>query len=242
MIHFFESVGIIIWNNILPIAIIIAVGYFVERKFEFNLRILSKLNFYVLIPCFMFINLYEMEFDLTFLGLIFAEIIFMILANLISGVYAKRRGYAGGRKNHFQNAVVFHNMGNIGVPLITLLFSGEEFLVDGEPIYLSIAISAQLIVMTTQNIGMNSWGFYKGFAAKEGSVKESIRRILGIPILYTVLIVVIFRLLPFEIQNTPIYTSMEYIEGAMIPVALLALGMQVGKTGFNFKRNKITKW
>jgi predicted permease len=127
-------------------------------------------------------------------------------------------------------------MGNIGVPLITLLFSGGAFLVDGNPIYLSLAISTQLILMTVQNIALNSWGFHKGFSANEGTVKDSIKRMLSIPIIYAVLLVVIVRFLPFDLKGNPGYVALEYIEGGMIPIALLALGMQVGKTGIHLKK------
>ncbi len=239
MIDFFGNILTMITDNIFPIAMIIAIGYFLEKKFAFDIKVMSKLNFFVFVPCYMFVHLYSTEFDPNLLKMVPAELMIFLFMTVLGGLYAKRRGFSKEMGNHFQNAMAFNNMGNVGVPLMTLVFSSEIFLVDGEPVYLTLALSVLLILMTTQNITLNSWGFYKGFSATGGSPKEALLRTLKIPILYAVLLVVMVRLLNWDLTENPAYVAVNYIEGGMVPSALLTLGIQVGKSGISFKNKKV---
>ena len=46
----------------IPIFILIGVGFILDRKFKLDLYTLSKLNFYILLPTFVFRAMYEAKF------------------------------------------------------------------------------------------------------------------------------------------------------------------------------------
>lgn len=52
--NLFELVGHIFMNSMVPILVLIGVGFILDRKFKLDLYTLSKLNFYILLPTFIF--------------------------------------------------------------------------------------------------------------------------------------------------------------------------------------------
>ena len=44
----------ILANNIVPVFVIIGLGYIISKKFNLNVFTLSKLNFYLFVPGFIF--------------------------------------------------------------------------------------------------------------------------------------------------------------------------------------------
>ena len=57
--NLFELVGHIFMNSMVPILVLIGVGFVLDRKFKLDLYTLSKLNFYILLPTFIFRAMYE---------------------------------------------------------------------------------------------------------------------------------------------------------------------------------------
>ena len=60
--NIFELIGHIFMNSMIPIFILIGVGFILDRKFKLDLYTLSKLNFYILLPTFVFRAMYEAKF------------------------------------------------------------------------------------------------------------------------------------------------------------------------------------
>ena len=50
-------IGHIFMNSMIPIFILIGVGFILDKKFKLDLYTLSKLNFYILLPTFVFMML-----------------------------------------------------------------------------------------------------------------------------------------------------------------------------------------
>ena len=61
MMNLFELVGHIFMNSMVPILVLIGVGFILDRKFKLDLYTLSKLNFYILLPTFIFRAMYEAD-------------------------------------------------------------------------------------------------------------------------------------------------------------------------------------
>ncbi len=51
-----------------PTFVIMGVGFFMQRKFDFNLQTLAKLNIYFLVPGFIFVKLYITEISANLFG------------------------------------------------------------------------------------------------------------------------------------------------------------------------------
>jgi predicted permease len=140
--------------------------------------------------------------------------------------------YERAKKYAFINSVSFYNSGNIGIPLITLVFSSPPFIVDGRTPYLDMALTAQIMMLVVQNISINSLGFFNAGRAKL-NFRESIRKILKVPTIYTVPSAFLLKLVPFDMTTLPFWPALEYLRNALVAVALLTLGVQISRTKFN---------
>lgn len=148
----------ILGNNIIPIFILILLG-------------------------FLFVNLYSTNIPSGMFKVIEFAFIFMTI-NALSGLLAtKVCKLKGGIRSVFQNSLMFYNSGNFGFPLISLVFSSSPFVIKGETPYLNIAITAQIIIMVFQDLTTNTLGFINAGSANV-NFKESLKKVFKMPIIY----------------------------------------------------------
>lgn len=224
----------ILTNNIMPIFILIALGFIISKKFDISVFTLSKLNFYVFIPGFIFYNLYVTDLSLNMIKILFFCILTLLINDLLARIISKIRKYDVGQTNAFKNSIMFNNTGNIGVSLITLIFGSAPFIVDGKTPYLSEALTAQIMILVFMNITMNTIGFYNGGRAKM-NIKDSVRKILTLPSIYAIPLALLLKYGQVNITTTFIWTTVEYVRGGLVSMALLTLGAQLSQTKFDFK-------
>ncbi|WP_187370998.1 AEC family transporter [Gracilibacillus massiliensis] len=216
MVEFF----VIFKDVILPIFILMAIGYFLYIRFTLDLATLAKLNIYFLVPGFIFVKLYEATFGLElFIYVLLYFLLLIVLLYLLSLATAYVMKITGGKKTTFANSVMFFNSGNYGVPVNDLVFRGDPF-----------AMSIQVIVLTLQNIFLFSYGIFSLRAAKEGKWKAALGY-FKMPVLYAMLAGVLLNAWDVAIPE-PIWVSANYIADAMIALALMTLGAQVAKMKF----------
>ena len=223
----------ILSNNIIPIFTIIALGFILNKKFNLNIHTLSKLSLYLFAPSFIFVNLYTTDLKLDMLKILFFCIIYLAANDLLAKAISVFRKYDIGKANAFKNSIMFNNSGNIGVSLITLVFSSAPFIVDGKTPYLEEALAAQIIILMFQNIASNTLGFYYAGRAKM-NLKDSLRQIFTMPAIYVVPLAFLLNYQHFDITMSPVWNALVYIKGGLVPMALITLGVQLSKTKFNF--------
>ena len=125
-----------------------------------DINTLTKINFYLFVPAFVFVNLYETKIEIDALKAMIIAVLILIINTLISLFLAKVRHYDRGMRNAFQNSILFYNSGNFGVPLITLVFSFGMYEVGSDNPCLNIALTTQIMVLVVQNVTVNTLGFY----------------------------------------------------------------------------------
>ncbi|HWQ75709.1 MAG TPA: AEC family transporter [Syntrophomonas sp.] len=220
-------------HNLIPIFILVIIGYLLSKRFDLSIYTMSKLNFYIFVPAFIFVNLYTTQIPLDMLKVVAAAVLIFIVNIIFAGIYTKIRGYDEGYKNAFANSVIFANTGNIGVPLIALVFSSPPFLVNGAAPFLDIALTAQVMVLVVQDTTMNTLGFY--FAGKANTDwKASVLKVLKMPAIYFVALAFILKTVPYDFTSVSVWPALEYAKNALVPVALITLGVQLSKTTFAF--------
>lgn len=226
-------------QNILPIFILVTLGYLVSRKFQLDTGTLNKINFWLFVPAFTFTNLYVTDIGLDALRAL-AVAVLILVANLLAGfLIARIRHYRNGLGNAFQNAIAFYNSGNIGIPLITLVFSSGAFLIDGRTPYLDVALTTQIMVLVVQNVSVNTIGFFNAGRANR-HWKDAVKTVVGMPAIYAVTAAFLLKLVPFDLTATPLWPALTYLKNGLVPIALTILGIQLAKT--KFRINDRTAW
>jgi predicted permease len=224
----------ILGNNIIPIFTLIGLGFAISKKFEISVFTLSKLNFYLFVPGFIFYNLYTTNLSFDMIKILLFCVVNLIINDLISRIVSKIRKYDVSQENAFKNSIMFNNTGNIGVSLITLIFGSAPFIIDGKTPYLNQALTAQIMILVFMNVTMNTIGFYNAGRAKM-NIKDSMRQIFTMPSIYAIPTALLLKYLQVDIITTPLWPTIEYIKGGLVPIALITLGAQLSKTKFDFK-------
>lgn len=224
----------ILSHNIVPIFTLIGLGFLLGKKFDLHISTLSKLLFYLFVPAFIFVHLYTADIKLDMIKVVLCGLLLLVVNDLIGRIIAKFRGYDTGLTNAFKNSIMFNNSGNIGVSLITLLFTSAPFVVDGNTPYLAAAVAAQIMILAVQNIASNTLGFFNAGRAKLGA-KDSLLKVLTMPSIYAIPLSLILKETGFDMTTSAVWPALEYLKGGLVPIALLTLGVQLSKTNFNFK-------
>ena len=110
----------------IPIFILIGVGFILDRKFKLDLYTLSKLNFYILLPTFVFRAMYEAKFTSSTLEIVFCALVVLILNSILSGVVGKIQGYDVAKIATLKNCVMFKILGDpTRLKIVELLLENE---------------------------------------------------------------------------------------------------------------------
>ena len=205
---------------ILPIFIVMAIGFILQKKFTMDISTLSKLNIYFVVPAFIFVKLYSTQFSASLFGhVLLFFILLVIILYVISTLFAKLLGLDRGKKTAFSNSTIFFNSGNYGVPVNELVFKGDPF-----------AMSIQVIVLTLQNIFTFSYGIFALQSVNTSKWKAMIGY-FKMPVLYAMGAGLICNALNIQVPAV-ILVPANMIANAMIGLALLTLGAQVARIQF----------
>src|SRR5690625_7339069 len=112
---------IIIKEIILPIFIIIMLGFAMQKKFALHVQTLAKMNIYLLVPGFVFVKLYRTEISVQlFAYILLFFILYCVILFIIAQLVSKLTGLRKGKKTTFTNSFMFFKSGNYGGPLYYL--------------------------------------------------------------------------------------------------------------------------
>lgn len=206
----------ILWNNILPLAIIISLGLIMHRIFTLDIKTLSKMNFYLFSPAIMFDLLYNTAISLQLFGQVMLFFVLFMLAQygVLEAVIHIRK-YDGGMRGAMRNSVLFYNSANYGIPINQLAFAGNPF-----------TLSIQIIIMMMQSLVPNTYGIYSVNAHK-ANWKQISKVILSMPVIYIIPIAFLMRGLHVPLPAF-LDISVGYLSDAFIGTALFTLGVQLG--------------
>ena len=87
----------IISDNILPLLVFVAIGYFLDRRFTLDVTSLTKLTFYIVLPSFIFYSIYVAKIDLTMLNVFLMSFVQMFLIGFIAWLAGKMRGMSASK-------------------------------------------------------------------------------------------------------------------------------------------------
>ena len=207
----------ILRDIILPVFVIMSIGFLLQRKFNLDIPTLAKLNIYFVVPGFIFVKLYSTEFSAQlFLIVLLFFATYVAILYFLSIIVGKIIGMKKGKKITFTNSVLFFNSGNYGVPVNDLVFKSDPF-----------AMSIQVIVLTLQNIFLFSYGIFSLQSVNVGKLKAFLGY-FKMPVLYAMIAGITLNVLSVPIPSA-IWVPANYIADAMIAIALITLGAQVAQ-------------
>ena len=209
---------------IVPVLLMVAAGAVLRRRFQLDLATLTKLNLYVLTPAFIFDRVAHSNLSWSDMGGIVVVTV-LLVASLGLGIWLAGRQLAVSRPtlSAVALAVMFYNSGNVGLPVAELAFPGtSDRLSGGVP---------QAFVVLTQNVLCFTVGLLIGSHAVQASVRSSLKRILALPVLYTLFGAICVKWWlgadPEHAIPTWFSAPIKYLAGGLIPVALILLGAQL---------------
>ena len=224
----------IISSSIIPIFVLISLGYLSGKKLGLDMNTLIKINFYLFVPAFAFVNIYTTEISAELAQVIFLMLLLLAVNFVFGAALARLMKLPHKTKKAFENSLMFNNSGNIGVSLTTLVFSSPPFASGDFAPYLKTALSVQIMVLLVQNLSTNTLGFIN--SGGEGmTIKTGLVRVAKMPALYTISGAVLLRFLPFDFTSAPVWPALDFLKSGMVSVALLTLGVQLSQTRINLK-------
>jgi len=221
-----QNIAYIFINIISPIFLQVLAGYLLQKVFRLDISGLVKIQFYIITPSLLFVNIYAAELNpQLLLSIVLLNVVLFALMCLVGWLSGKGLGYQKGRRSAFVNSVSLYNSGNYCIPLIQLLY------------HQPFAYSVQIIIMLTQAVLTNTIGLFNS-SAGAGSIRQAIRDNLRMPMLYSVVIAGLMRYGELAVAK-PLWTAMEVLAQGMVPLALITLGAQLANTRISFNRGDV---
>lgn len=203
-------------NTVVPVALVVLSGYLLGKRLPMDLTTLSRLTLYLLVPALIFDSMYRAEYSregIVGLALGFA-LTYLLLFLLVWGA-GRLFGLSQGTAKTLLICGLFPNSGNMGLSLVYFAL-GEE------------GLRRAVVYFILSSVLMFGLGpaFIRG-----GGLWEGLRFTLRLPLFYALLLGLLLKalgvVLPFRLDE-----GVRLMGQAAIPVLLLTLGMQMGKTRF----------
>ncbi|WP_338752167.1 AEC family transporter [Bacillus sp. FJAT-52991] len=200
---------------VLPAFLIFFTGFVGQKLIGFEIRSISMMALYIMSPFLAFRTFYTNELTMEYVYIIsFCLLLCFVLITIVflTGMMMKasRQKMAamilGG---------AFMNSGNYGAPVVLFAFGAVGF-------------DYAVIMMVFQSLLMNTIGlFFASLGGKQKmTLKESLLRVLRMPVIYGTFLGLAFQLLSIDLP-TPFMDAISLVANASIPTIMLVLGMQL---------------
>lgn len=203
---------------LLPILVLVCMGWALDRVFRLNLETLVKVNINVIVPAFIFVRLVTSELEGEMAVRVVAFTLCMIAAMFVLGELAGRAaGMGHSEKRSLQLATMFYNSGNFGLPLMALAY----------PV---LGPVLQVFVLVTQNVATFTVGLFIASSAGGNRGWRTWVPVLRQWTLWGVALALVIRTTGIPITEWGwIWNPLVYLSNALVAVALLTIGVQLSQ-------------
>jgi hypothetical protein len=222
------QLGHILYFIVLPMTLLTAVGFVLQRALRLDMDTLTKLNFWFVIPALIYSSVVTSTLtagDIGRLVLFGAAMIAGLSAlTLVAAIFLR---VPKERRRALLLCVLFDNSGNYGIPLQELAFFRSG--------YGPMAVGIQVYLMIFQNMVNFTLGIFLAAGQRGGSWWKTIDKVLSVPPLYALAAGWLTVLVRNGIGDggvtgdvlQPFWQTIEYVRGGFIPIAVLTLGAQL---------------
>lgn len=215
--------------NIFPLLLLSGIGYWLDSKFKMDVKTFTKTTFYFVLPAFIFRSIYRMPDMPGMTFLLLAGIMLFILHSLVATFVSRWRGFDPGKTEAFRIATMFTNCGNVGVTMITLIYSRPPFVHDNTEPYFVGAMAAITMLLILTNVTLNTLGL---FLAGRGRLtgRDAFLMIMHMPTVYMLATVLFIRYMGWPAHEWFVWPVIDTAAKALPLLAMLTLGMQLHRT------------
>lgn len=206
----------------LPILAIVFLGWTLDRKFDFDLRTLVRLNIYLFVPAFILVRLSSSEIPgrTGSFVMFFTVCVICSMAILSWGISLIRRDPPHERAG-LQLGTMIYNSGNWGIPLLSLAFPEKGGVL-------------QVFVLATMNLTTFTIGVFLASSSNEnhtGSILAKLAPVLRQPSIYAIALALVIRQFGIPLDSVAfVWKPLNYLADGLIGFALITLGVQLSKT------------
>ncbi|WP_080848518.1 AEC family transporter [Cytobacillus gottheilii] len=199
----------------LPVLLIFATGYLSQKKFGFDIKSISRMALYIMSPALAFRTFYANEITIDYYYILLFSFGLNIILALIVGAVSYFTKATRQQMSAMMLGGIFMNQGNYGAPIVLFALGAAGF-------------DYAVIMMVFQSFLMNTVGlFFASLGGEEGaSVKESLRRMVRMPVLHGAILGVLLQLTGVSIPVN-FMDAISLVADASIPTVMLILGMQL---------------
>jgi predicted permease len=206
----------ILYEVIAPVFVLIGVGYLVQKRLGLDLKTLTRLNFWIFVPAFLFVRIYESTLSGAQLGQIFVHfLLFFPLLGILTWLFAGGMKFPDRMKRALTASVLFYNSGNYGIPVAKLAFPGAE---------LPLQVQAAIVMM--QNISNFTIGVFLIAGGRGARRRDTLKEVMRLPMIYVLVLAWLMRWLQIPVP-APVNQGLHWLESALVPVAVVTLGAQM---------------
>jgi predicted permease len=216
----------IISDNIMPLLVFVAIGYVLDMKFTIDVKSLTRLTFFIVLPSLIFYSIYSADIDMSMVTVFLFAFVEMVVIGAIAWCIGRLRHMDVGKIEALKNGTMFSNTGNIGIALVALVFSNPPFVVHGTTPYLIPAVCASTMVLIQMNLFLNTLGLYQ---AGRGALtpRDTLSVIFHMPVVYILVSVFLVKYFNFPMEKTFIWPVFQYSAQALVSIVMMTLGIQI---------------
>lgn len=203
----------ILIQDILPIFVVIGLGYAFARRTLPDIRVLSRLTFFIFSPSLVFVSLVESNIDGGELLQISAYVVTVtLIMGALAWFAARALRLSPVQTAGFLLATMFVNAGNYGLGVTRLAFG-----VDAEARAVIYFVTSSVLVYTLGVL------IATGF---KGGWRGVIKQLFSMPHIYALSAALLIRTTGWTVPR-PVLDGLDFPARAAIPMMLVLLGMQL---------------
>jgi len=204
------------------------IGAILQRKFQFNLKQLSTLITYCLMPAAVFVNIYDIRIEIDLLlQIIYYLMLYSLSLIIVSHFISKILKLENGESAALKNSISLMNSGNYGLPVSQLIFSQNP-----------VGVSIQIFIVIFQNLLTYSYGIYNLLSATK-TIGGIIQSFLRLPVFHALVLGILFQSFTIQLPNS-ILLPLNQLANGFVAIALILLGAQLSNIKLNFFHRVIT--
>ena len=200
-------------TNIIPLYILIILGFMAGKWFDVNLNSIAKILIYFLAPVVTFGAILNINFDATYILL--PIILFIISTTISLGSYGfLKLFWKDGTANLIGAGGVNGNALYFGVPIVSALLGPT-------------GLGLWMLMNLGPSINNFTLAYYLT-ARGSFSVKKSLYKVITLPVLHAAILAIILNIYGFKLPDI-VTTYWDYSTGAFVILGMMLIGIALSK-------------